>query len=47
MVRGSIVIFSGFIRMWALKKPLKKHEWCGIGIVFVALIVVGCSYLFY
>ncbi|KAK8794780.1 hypothetical protein WA158_001761 [Blastocystis sp. Blastoise] len=46
MIRGSILIFTGIFRITWLKKPLLKHEWIGLGIIFIALVVVGVANIF-
>jgi len=41
MLRGSIVIFTAFVRLTLLKLKIKKSEWLGVGIVTVSLMFVG------
>eukprot|EP00792_Barthelona_sp_PAP020_P006279 TRINITY_DN2955_c3_g2_i1.p1 TRINITY_DN2955_c3_g2~~TRINITY_DN2955_c3_g2_i1.p1 ORF type:complete len:372 (-),score=108.92 TRINITY_DN2955_c3_g2_i1:40-1155(-) len=43
MLRGSMTIFSAILSIIFLKKSLKKHEWFGILLVFIALLMVGSS----
>lgn len=43
MMRGSIIIFSGILSVVFLKKKLEKHNWAGMGVVVLGLLVVGIS----
>jgi len=43
MIRGSIILFTGVIRQFWLKKPLKKSEWWALVVIFLSLLVVGLS----
>ena len=43
MIRGSIIIFTGLIRQFWLKKPLKASEWVALGVIFLSLAVVGVA----
>ncbi|KAM7453658.1 hypothetical protein BLSTO_05593 [Blastocystis sp. subtype 1] len=45
MIRGSIIIFTGLIRQFWLKKPLKASEWVALGVIFLSLAVVGVAQL--
>ena len=44
MIRGSIILFTGLIRQYWLKKPLNKSEWTSLFIIFFSLILVGAAY---
>ena len=43
MIRGSIILFTGVIRQYWLKKPLKKSEWWALIVIVFSLIIVGMS----
>ena len=43
MIRGSIIILTGVIRQFLLKKPLKKSELWALVVIFLSLLVVGLS----
>ena len=43
MIRGSIILFTGVIRQFWLKKPLKKSEWWALVVIFCSLLIVGLS----
>jgi drug/metabolite transporter (DMT)-like permease len=43
MLRGSAVLFTGICSMLILKSKLTRGQWSGIGIVIVALAIVGAS----
>ena len=43
MIRGSIIIFTGLIRQFWLKKSLKASEWVALGVIFLSLAVVGVA----
>lgn len=47
MIRSSIILFTGLIRQFWLKKPLKKSEWWALIVIFFSLLIVGCAYSFY
>ena len=44
MIRGSIIIFTGLIRQYWLKKPLNKAEWWSLVVIFLSLVLVGMAY---
>ena len=44
MIRGSIILFTGLIRQYWLKKPLNKSEWTSLFVIFFSLILVGAAY---
>ena len=44
MIRSSIILFTGLIRQFWLKKPLKKSEWWALIVIFFSLLVVGSAY---
>lgn len=43
MIRGSIIIFTGLIRQFWLKKPLKASEWIALCVIFLSLVIVGVA----
>ena len=43
MIRGSIILFTGLIRQYWLKKPLNKSEWTSLVVIFFSLILVGAA----
>lgn len=43
MLRGSIIVFSGLLRVTVLKMKLASHQWIGIGITVCGLVIVGWS----
>jgi len=45
MLRGSIIIFSGMLRVFILKKKLLSNQWIAIGITTCGLVMVGWSSL--
>ena len=46
MIRGSIILFTGLIRQYWLKKPLNKSEWTSLFVIFFSLILVGAASIF-
>ena len=46
MIRSSIILFTGLIRQFWLKKPLKKSEWWALIVIFFSLLIVGSAYDF-
>ena len=46
MIRGSIIIFTGLIRQYWLKKPLNKAEWWSLVVIFLSLVLVGMASIF-
>ena len=47
MIRSSIILFTGLIRQFWLKKPLKKSEWWALIVIFFSLLIVGSAYIFF
>ncbi|XP_063985850.1 solute carrier family 35 member F6 [Diachasmimorpha longicaudata] len=43
MLRGSVIVFTGFLSMGFLGRRLGGREWSGIGLVIVGLALVGMS----
>ncbi|XP_065189759.1 solute carrier family 35 member F6-like [Sycon ciliatum] len=43
MLRAAVIIFTGFVSMVFLGKRLKPHEWGGMVVVVIGLVVVGLS----
>ncbi len=46
MMRGTIILFSGFFTRFLLKRKLEAHRWVGMSIVAAGLAVVGLSSYF-
>ena len=44
MIRSSIILFTGLIRQFWLKKPLSKSEWWALIVIFFSLLIVGSAY---
>eukprot|EP00051_Salpingoeca_urceolata_P010666 m.130848 g.130848 ORF g.130848 m.130848 type:complete len:377 (+) comp16802_c0_seq8:1028-2158(+) len=43
MLRGSVVIFTGLLSRFWLKRQLLKHHWCGMLLVLSGLVFVGLA----
>jgi drug/metabolite transporter (DMT)-like permease len=43
MLRGSMVIFSTILSIIFLHRKVRPSEWCGIGLAFLALIMIGVA----
>ncbi|XP_015122023.1 solute carrier family 35 member F6 [Diachasma alloeum] len=43
MLRGSVIVFTGFLSMGFLDRKLGGREWTGIGLVIMGLALVGIS----
>lgn len=43
MLRGSSVLFTGISTILILKRRLNRGQWSGIGVVILALLMVGVS----
>jgi drug/metabolite transporter (DMT)-like permease len=43
MLRGSMILFTGFFAILIFRKNLKKFQWIGIGIVCIGLVLVGAA----
>jgi len=43
MLRGSVVVFTGLLSWWFLKRKLLLHHWVGMGLVVVGTVVVGMA----
>jgi len=43
MMRGVIIIFSGILSIFILKRKLRLHNWLGMSIVVAGLVLVGGS----
>ena len=46
MLRGSVVIFTGFLSMFWLKRKLVIYNWIGMVLVLIGLLFVGLSGFF-
>lgn len=43
MIRGGLTIFSTLFRLFVLKKPTTPEQWHGIGLLIIALVIVGIA----
>lgn len=43
MLRGAVIVFTGIFSIMCLGRALKGHQWFGIFVVILGLIVVGVS----
>jgi drug/metabolite transporter (DMT)-like permease len=43
MLRGSVVIFTGLLSVWFLKRKLHGYHWLGMSLVLLGLLLVGLS----
>jgi drug/metabolite transporter (DMT)-like permease len=41
MLRGALIIFTGFLSVAFLNRRLKAYEWLGIFVVMAGLVIVG------
>ncbi|EGD73187.1 transmembrane protein C2orf18 [Salpingoeca rosetta] len=46
MLRGSVIIFTGLLSRFWLKKPLKGYQWAGMVLVLAGLVCVGLAAFF-
>jgi len=47
MLRGALIIFTGFLSVAFLNRRLKAYEWLGIFVVMAGLVIVGVSDVIY
>lgn len=43
MLRGALIVFTGFLTVTILKRKLKAFQWFGIFIIIIGLAVVGSN----
>ena len=46
LLRGGSIVFVALMKQFGLRTPLSKSNWVGVGVIAIAVCLVGCSPMF-